>query len=99
MVGLEGPKRVLGHLGQGAAEVLGGPLQQVRHQRRDVVSTLAEGGHLDGDHVQAEVQVLAEAPGLHLFEQVSVGGGDDGGVEGNVDDPPQAAEAPVPEGR
>ncbi len=39
------------------------------------------GGRLHGDHVDAEVEILAEAPGLHLVVEVPVGGADQAHVD------------------
>src|SRR6266478_3552085 len=33
-------------------------------------------GHMDGNHVQTEVQVLSEPPFLHRFLEIDIGGGD-----------------------
>ncbi|MNZ11188.1 hypothetical protein D3C78_280510 [compost metagenome] len=50
-------------------------------QQRDVFHPLAQRRHLDGEDVEAVVEILAEAAGLdHLFE-VLVGGGDDAHVD------------------
>jgi hypothetical protein len=47
---------------------------------RDVVTPLAQGGDVDRDHRQAEVQIFAELPALDLFFQVALGSGHDAGV-------------------
>jgi hypothetical protein len=46
--------------------------QEVRHQDRHVLAPLAQRRQVHGDDVDAEVEVLAEAPGLHLFVEVLV---------------------------
>jgi hypothetical protein len=47
----------------------------------DVLATLAQRGDHDGEHVDAVVEVLAEAPGLDLLGEVAVGGGEDAHVD------------------
>ena len=49
-------------------------------QGRDVLRPLPQGRHRDGDHVEAEVQVLAEVALLDLDLQLLVRGGDDAHV-------------------
>ena len=46
----------------------------------DVLRPLAQGWHLQGDNVQAVIEVFTKATGLHLFLQVLVGGGDEADV-------------------
>ncbi len=45
-------------------------------QRRQVVQALAQGGHLDREHVEAVEQILAEVPFGDAVLQVAVGRGD-----------------------
>ncbi len=44
---------------------------------------LAQRRHLDGEHVQAVVQILAEAPAGDRVLEIAVGGGDDAHVAGH----------------
>jgi hypothetical protein len=46
----------------------------------DVVRPVAEGRHVEGDDVEAVVEVAAEGAAAHLLLQVTVGGGDDAHV-------------------
>ncbi|EGY01559.1 hypothetical protein AZA_55281 [Nitrospirillum viridazoti Y2] len=46
----------------------------------DVALPLAQGRQVDGNHVQAIVQILAEPPGRHLGQRIAVGGGDEADV-------------------
>ena len=57
--------------------------QKVLAQEGDVVFALRQGWHLQGDDVQAVVQVLAEGPLLHFLFQVLVGGRQDPDVHGD----------------
>ncbi len=50
-------------------------------QRRDVARPLAQRRDAQADHVEAEVQVLAEAAGGDLCRQVAVRGGEDAHVD------------------
>src|SRR5262245_38407147 len=67
-----------------AVQALADPRRELVHQevdeQRDVVLPLAQRRQADGEDVEAVVQVLAESFLLDLFEQVSVGGGDDADV-------------------
>ena len=49
-------------------------------QKGDVFAAFAEGGDLDGEDVQAVVEVFAEAAGGDFFFEVAVGGADDADV-------------------
>jgi hypothetical protein len=67
----------LGCEAQGRATVLPGrAVEEVGRQQPDVLPALAQGRQLDLDHVEPVVEVVAEAPGLGLGQQVAVGGGD-----------------------
>ena len=67
------------HLAGGALLVLG---QEVADQQGDVVEPVAQGRQVDGDDVQAVVQVLAEAAAASIsLLQVPVGGRDDAHVD------------------
>src|SRR5690554_3230575 len=58
-------------------QLLGGPLQEVLHQFRDVFPAFGQFGQVYADYVQTVEQILPEAAGLHQFFQVLVRGGDD----------------------
>uniref|UniRef100_A0A1I7YAB7 Uncharacterized protein n=1 Tax=Steinernema glaseri TaxID=37863 RepID=A0A1I7YAB7_9BILA len=47
----------------------------------DVGATLAQGGQLEGDHVQAIVKVFAELADLGQVLQVAVGGGNQAHID------------------
>ena len=49
-------------------------------QRRQIVLPLAQRRQRDGEDRQAVIEILAESPGVHLDQQVAVGGGDDADV-------------------
>ena len=54
----------------------GQTLHELLGQEGDVFAAFAQRGHRDGDHIEAEIEILAELlPGDALFE-VAVGGGD-----------------------
>jgi hypothetical protein len=61
--------------------------EEVMAQEGDVVFAVRQGRHLQGDDVQAVVQVLAEGPLLHFFFQVFVGGRQDSDVDGDFGGP------------
>ena len=54
--------------------------QEVRRQDGDVLLARAQRRHLDGEHVDAVVEVLAEAPRLHVAPEIAVGGSNDAHV-------------------
>ena len=58
-------------------------LQEVADEQRQVVAALAQRRQVDGDDVEAEVQVGPEAAILHALVEVAVGGGDDAHVDGD----------------
>ena len=72
-------------LGVDAAHVLARPLRRPRQQavcdQQDVSAARSERRHLELDHGQAKVEVLAEAPALDRVEEISVGGRHDARVE------------------
>ena len=49
-------------------------VDEVIDQGRQVLEPLAQRRRVDRDHVEAVVEVLAEAPGLDLLGQVAIGG-------------------------
>ena len=76
-VGVEQRER-LGADARHALALLGGEArEEMPRQFGDVLRPLAQRRHRDRKHVQAVEQVLAEAAGLHVGDQVAVGGGDD----------------------
>ena len=81
VVGDQRLHRLLGDPGRRRGRRVAELRQEVLHQQRDVVLALSQRRHMDGDHVQAVVQVLAETPGVDLFLQVPVGRGDHPAVD------------------
>jgi len=72
----------------GLSEALGraavaGPVlcEEVAGQQGDILGTLPQRRHLDGDDVEAVVEVLAERAGVHAGLWVAVGGGEDADVD------------------
>ncbi|SVK48402.1 Uncharacterized protein conserved in bacteria [Acinetobacter baumannii] len=63
------------------AQLLGGDLQEVARQPRDVFPALAQRRQVYADHVQAVEQILAELAFLYPQFQVLVRGGDDAHVD------------------
>ena len=51
--------------------------QEVRHQQRNVLAPLAHGRHADRKDIEAEEQILAEAPGRSFLAKVDVRRRDD----------------------
>ena len=51
------------------------------HQLGDVLAAVAQGRQVDGDHVEAIEEVLAEPRLLDLLQQIAVAGGDDPRVD------------------
>ena len=72
-VGSDGPD-TLAFLGGEANE-------EVPHQIRDVFGPLAQRRHRDREDVEAIEQVLAEAAGLHVRDQIAVGRRDDAHID------------------
>ena len=81
-------EKLLGRRGCDAAHPLASArrvhIDEVLGQEQDVSTAGAQGRHLDVDHVDAEVEVLAEAAVLHERAQVAVRGGDHAHVEGQL---------------
>ncbi len=50
---------------------------EVFDQQRNVVTPVPQGRHRDGEHIEAEKQILAEIARPHLFAQVDIGRGHD----------------------
>ena len=69
------------HVGHVAVVLLVVDLQEMADQRGNVFAPLAQRRQIDRHHVQAIVEVFAEPPGLGLFQQVAVAGGDHAGVD------------------
>ena len=65
----------------GEAVHLGIAMGEMPGECRDVGRPLAQGGHGEGHDIEAEVKVLAEAPGGDLGDEVAVGGGDDAHID------------------
>ena len=59
-------------------------LHEVRDEPRDVLLALAQRRHEDRDHVEAEEQVLTEAPGANLGGEVLVGRGQHAHVDAHA---------------
>ena len=70
-------------------------LHEVLHERRDVLSPLAQRRHRDREDVEPVPEVLAEAAGLHLLVQAAVGGGHEAHVGLERRGPADALELPV----
>jgi hypothetical protein len=68
----------------GLVVVDGQALQEALGQGRDVLLALAQGGDVDGEDVQAVVEVGAERAAVAQVLEVHVGGGDDPRLHGNV---------------
>ena len=67
-------QRLARHAGRRATLAAGDLGQEVRDQDGDVVGAVAQRRQLHGDHVDPEIEVFAEAAGLHLRLQIAVGG-------------------------
>src|SRR5918996_2446030 len=63
---------VLGDGGRDGARLVSVLHQEVLDKRRDVLLALAERGHVDVDHVQPVVEVLAELPVVNPLGEVAV---------------------------
>jgi len=72
--------RALGHR---QVMALRGLLQEMLEQQRNVLAPLAQGRQLDHDHVEAVVQILAEAALVRALAQVVLGGRHDAGIYRN----------------
>src|SRR5207245_2603034 len=59
-------------------------IDEVLHQQRDVVAPLLERRERDVEHVEAEVEVLAEAAPLDLLLEVAIGGADHAHVDADL---------------
>lgn len=56
-------------------------IEEVVHEEGDVLAAVAEGWEVDGDDVEAVVEVFAEVTFADFVFEVEVGGGDDAGVD------------------
>ena len=72
---------------------------EVLGEQRDVLAPLAQRRHEDRDHVQAEVQVLAEPAGADLRRQVLVGGREHPHVDVDAGPCRRPARPPAPAAR
>ena len=50
------------------------------NQKRDILYSFPQGREMDGDHIQAIIEVLAKIPLAHRFSQVVIRGGNDANV-------------------
>ena len=57
-------------------------LKKVASKQRDIVASVPESRHMDGDYVETVVEVLSKMPFFHFLNQNSVGGGKDAYVHG-----------------
>ncbi len=64
-------------------------LEEMGKQQRHIFTAFAERGELQMNHVQAVIQVFAEAPFAHQRQQLNVGGGDDAHVDFELSVPPR----------
>ena len=62
-----------------------------RHQN-DVVSSFAQGRHLDDDNCQAKIKILAESAGCDSVLQVGIGRRDDASISLKLLAPPNSLE-------
>ncbi len=78
-----GDEEVEGGIGEGfegALVFIREFLEEGVGEEDDVLRALAEGGHFDGDDVEAVVEVFPEAALIDHFAEVAVGGGDEADV-------------------
>ena len=68
------------------------PRKKISGQQRNVLSPAAQGRQFLRYHGHAVIQITPEAPGLHLFLEVAVGGGDNAHVHGDVYSAPHTAQ-------
>ena len=80
-VGGEGAQGVVGEGVDALAVLLGVAAEEEEGQLGDVADALAERGDLQGDHVEAVVEILAEEALGDALAQVAVGGGEDAHVD------------------
>ena len=84
--------RFVGNTFYAALELAVVMLDEESCQPQNVFPALSQGRNDDLNHVEAEVQILAESPLLHRFTEVLVGGGDHAQIELDVFQAAQPAE-------
>ena len=93
VVGLQGLARGFAEGGFGTAVHGGQAREQMFGERQDVGGAFAQGGHLDGEHAEAEVEVFAEGAGGDGAGEVGVGERDQARVDGERFGAAEALEA------
>ena len=84
--------RRLGHAFDTALELAIVVLDEELRHRHDIVGAIAQGRNQNLNHVQPEIEVLAERAFLHRLAQILVGGRDYPQVQVNILEAAQAAE-------
>ena len=59
-------------------------LQEMLDQQGNIFLAIAQRGKLDGNHIQAVIQILAEAAFAHQAQQIQIAGGDDAHIHFDV---------------
>ncbi len=74
-------EQVKGFVGEGVGDAVLAfhAFEDVRGEQGDIAAALAQGGDAEGDDVEAEVEVFAEAAGFDELGEVAGGGGKDAG--------------------
>jgi hypothetical protein len=57
-------------------------LEKVLRQLRNIFPALTQRRHINSHDVQAVIEILAKAPGAHLFRQIAMGGGNQPHING-----------------
>src|SRR6266446_3490108 len=70
--------------GDGLSHPAAVTLEKMIEEQRQVRHAFAQRWNIDGDNVQAIVQILSELSFLHLLLQFLVGGGNDSNIDGNA---------------
>src|SRR5207245_1803540 len=81
---LADPHRLRREAGELLAALAAEAIDEVLHQQRDVVAPLFERRERDVEHVEAEVEVLAEAAPLDLLLEVAIGRADHAHVDADL---------------
>ena len=76
----EGGEAGVGKVADADAVFAGEALHELTGEVRDVLHAFAQGRDVNGHHVKAEEQVLAELLALDAFLEMPVGGGDDANI-------------------
>ncbi len=66
--------------GYGAAETFAVFFGEVRDERRNVFGAFAQCWNVNGENVEAIVEIAAEAAGADFFGEIAIGGGDETNV-------------------